>query len=149
MHLGSSQTCLERKSSLKALSLVRHPINDSNIYSHSEAIMVGFCRGGAGSKTSFAELSLDGNFRTWALLVLCHFFHFHPLKLDVAMKPLKEEETYVAEADYQSSMTLYTEMWNIFICICCNVLLHHIFPGTGNTSAVFGVLMHRSYFTEK
>lgn len=46
MHLGSSQTCLERKSSLKALSLVRHPINDSNIYSHSEAIKVGFCRGG-------------------------------------------------------------------------------------------------------
>lgn len=43
-------------------------------------------------------------------LCLCHFFHFHPLKLDVAMKPLKEEETYVAEADYQSSMTLYTEM---------------------------------------
>lgn len=66
--------------------------------------------GGAGSKTSFAELSLDGNFRTWALLVLCHFFHFHPLKLNVAMKPLKEEETYVAEAYYQSSMTLYTEM---------------------------------------
>lgn len=64
--------------------------------------------GGAGSKTSFAELSLDGNFRTWALLVLCHFFH--SLKLNIAMKPLKEEETYVAEADYQSSMTLYTEM---------------------------------------
>lgn len=148
MHLGSSQTCLERKSSLKALSLVRHPINDSNIYSHSEAIKVGFCRGGgAGSKTSFAELSLDGNFRTWALLVLCHFFH--SLKLNIAMKPLKEEETYVAEADYQSSMTLYTEMWNIFIRICCNVLLHHIFLGTSNTSAVLGILVHRSYFTEK